>query len=807
MQITDRLLQRFADTVVRHPRLVLAIFLLGASALGWQARKFEVDASAETLLMRNNRHYIQTRVVDERFSPAEFLLIAFKPKEAPVLSEETFHDLASLGEQVKKLPRVESVRSLINVPLFTDPDEALGAGTNTAEQTIEHGHFSIEKLKEIFTGHPIYEDLLINKDQTATALQVLFKHDAELDKLDHEILELEKKAVEGKPSRADRAQLKKLKAQTRPIEKKLTETRTREIEELRRILSHYEKRADVYLGGVHVLAFQLIRIIKNDLVIFGSAIVAMICIVLLVLFRKPRWVLLPFACCGFSVVCTMGLFGMLGLKTTVISSSFIAMQLIMTLALVVHLVVQIREYGAEHASWSQAQLVRETLLRKTGPCIYCGITTCIGFGSLVTSRIQPVISFGWMMIIAMFISVTVSLLVFPSLLMLMKREQVTEKHNVAHRFMGYCKDLALHHGVAILLVTAAILAGGIAGIFYLDVENSFINYFRPRTHVHRELAFIDQQLGGSTPLDLVYTMSAEERSDKDLVLPAVTIQTLQRIQSAFQQFEATGKMLSLVNFAELARQINRNKPLTEYELTALYWTMENSLRSDLLGSFFAPDFGQIRFSIRIKDTTKGLDRAKYLENVHRDLKKAGIPKERYQLTSLFVLYQDILQQLFRSQILTMGTVSITLTLTFLVIFRSLKVALITMIPNLLPSIVVLGVMGWTGLPLDIMTITIASIAMGIAVDDTIHYVHRYLEELEGHNEKKAVERTHFSAGFAALYTSVIIIIGFSSLAFSDFVPSVFFGLLTGLTMIVALPADLCLLPVLLSKFVKSKHKT
>lgn len=806
MPITERLLKPIVAGVVSHARWVLTGFLICTAALGWQARKFQVDASAETLLMRNNEHYIQSRVVNERFSPQEFLLIAYEPHRAPVLSKETFVDLATLSEEIRKLPRVESVRSLINVPLFTDADDAMDAGTNTAEQTIEHGNFTIDKLKEIFSDHPIYKDLLINEAQTATAIQVLFKHNPEIDELDHQILELEKKALGGKPDRAQRADLKKLKKTAEPLEQELTKIRTQEIETIRKLIAGYEDHASLYLGGVHVLAYQLITIIKSDLLLFGSAILVMICMVLFFLFRKVRWVVLPFLCCGVCVICTMGLFGMLGLKTTVISSSFIAMQLIMTLALVVHLVVQYREYSAEHPQWDQVELVGETLLRKSGPCIYCGVTTCIGFASLITSRIQPVISFGWMMIIAMFITVLATLLVFPAILSMLPRDRVAETHNVAHRFVNFCKDIALQHGTAVLVVTGIIMAGGIAGIFFLDAENSFINYFRHRTRVHQELAFIDKQFGGSTPLDLVYTMSPEERTDKNLVLTAQTVQLMQRIEDALKKHEATGKVLSLVNFAQLARQINENKPLTEYELTALYWTMEKALRADLLGSFFAPDFGQVRFGIRIQDTTEGLDRAQYLEDLRSDLTKLGIPKERFQLTNLFVLYQDILQQLFRSQIQTMGTVTITLTLAFLIIFRSVKVALITLIPNLLPSIVVLGVMGWAGLPLDIMTITIASIAIGIAVDDTIYYVHRYLEELEHHDEKKAVERTHFSSGFAALYTSAIIIIGFSSLAFSDFVPSVFFGLLTGLTMIVALPADLLLLPVLLSKFVKPKKK-
>jgi predicted RND superfamily exporter protein len=288
-------------------------------------------------------------------------------------------------------------------------------------------------------------------------------------------------------------------------------------------------------------------------------------------------------------------------------------------------------------------------------------------------------------------------------------------------------------------------------------------------------------------------------------MSAATVQLLQRIQQKLQQHRAVGKILSVVNFTELARQVNQDRPLTEYELTALYWTLEDALRKDLLGAFFNPQHAQVRFSVRIQDSTEGLNRAELLAELHNDLKTLGLAENSYSLSNLFVLYQDILQKLFRSQILTMGIVYAVLLLTFLAIFRSFKVALIGLAPNVLSTLMVLGVMGWLGIPLDLMTITIAAIAMGIAVDDTIHYIHRYLEELQEHPADQAVERSHASVGYAVLYTSLIIVLGFSLMAFSDFVPSVLFGLLTGLAMLVALVFALCLLPALLHQFVQGSR--
>jgi hypothetical protein len=801
MPITDKSVHALLGAIISHPKAVLVIFFLGTCVLGWQARHFQIDASADTLLMRNDPNYIQTQVVNRRFSPQEFLLVAYKPRNRPLFSEQTFEDLRTLSAKLRRLDRVESVRSILNVPLFSQIEGGISSIKDLSQSTVEHRNYPITQIKKEFHENPLYEDLLINRQQTATALQVLFRSNGELDELDDRIVALQRKSLQGELSAGEKRELSQLKERAEPIEQRLDNIRTAEIETIRRIVAEYDGNAEIYLGGLHVLGYQLIRIIKNDLIIFGGTIAAMICLVLFLLFRKVRWVIIPVICCCCSVLSTVGLFGLLGFKTTVISANFIVLELILTLAIVVHLIVQYLEYGADHPEWEQAELVKKTLFRKAGPCFYAGITTSIGFASLLFSNIQPVITFGWMMIIAMIFSIGVSLVLFPALMSLYGREQQALPLRFARRTLNFFSGLTLKHPAFIAMAGIGVLAASVAGIFQLDVENSFINYFKETTRVHQELSFIDRQLGGSTPLDIVYTIPNAELK-KDLVMTADTVQLLQRVHQALRQHEAIGKILSVVNFTELAKQINQNKPLTEYELTALYWTMEDALRDDLLGSFFAPEHAQVRISVRIKDTTEGLHRAKLLEEIRRDMNKLGIPEDRYRLSNLFVLYQDILQKLFRSQILTLGIVFVVLTLTFLVIFRSVKVALIGITPNILSTMAVLGLMGWLGIPLDLMTITIAAIAMGIAVDDTIHYIHRYQEELQDQSADKAVERSHTSVGYAILYTSLIITMGFSLLAFSEFIPSVFFGLLTGFAMIAAFLFDLCLLPVLLNRFVR-----
>lgn len=801
MPIINRLSHLFLETVIFHPKKILALFVALTVALGWQARNFRIDASADTLLMQNDPNYILTQTVNHRFSPQEFLLVAYKPKNHPLLSEQTFSDLRALERKLLKIDRVESVRSILNVPLFSQIQGGIASADDISQWTITLKDFSINQIKEEFQGHPLYEDLLINREQTATAIQVLFKNNPDFAEIDRQIVALQRKSLKNSGLSGDEKQkLQQLKAQADTFAQKLDKIRIAEIEAIRRMVEPYEENAEIYLGGLHVLGFQLIQIIKNDLIVFGGAISALICVVLFLLFRKIRWVILPIMCCGCSVVTTLGLFGLLGYKATVISANFTVLQLILTLAIVIHLIVQYREYAGKQPELKQSELVQKTLYKKAGPCFFAGITTSVGFGSLLFSGIQPVITFGWMMIIAMFISIGVSLILFPAIMVLTGKEVKVRPWPFSRRILDFFIRLTLKHSALVTAVSATALMISLGGSLFLDVENSFINYFRDSTKVHKELSFIDQELGGSTSLDMVYTIPDTEQK-KDLVLTADTVQKMQRVQHALVQHEAMGKMLSVVSFSELAKQVNDGKPLTEYELTAFYWSIDDALRENLLGSFFAPEHAQLRISALIKDSTKGLDRAMLLEDIRKDIETAGIPESSYTLSNLFILYQDILQQLFRSQILTLGIVYAALMLTFLAIFRSMKIALIGITPNILSTLMVLGVMGWLGISLDLMTITIAAVAMGIAVDDTIHYIHRYLEELENASPDKAVEGTHKSVGYAVLYTSLIIILGFSLLTFSDFVPSIIFGLLTGFAMFAALVFALSLLPVLLNRFV------
>ncbi|WP_412971583.1 efflux RND transporter permease subunit [Glaciecola sp. MF2-115] len=789
----------------KAPLLTVITVLLLTLCLAWFVQYFKIDASAETLLTKDNKLYIQSQILNQRFSPNEFILLAYEPKQHDVFSEASYKDIQSLSEKLKTLPRVRSVMHILNVPLLSQMNQ-LDPNLDPKEWTWQTKQYDDQTMRKIFDQHPIFTDLLVNQKMSATSIQIVFKSDAQLSRIESQIIELDKKRLSGSFTDQDEEKVEQLKAQADPIKQKLNKEREREIEQIYEYADSVKENANIYLGGSYVLGHQLINIIRADLKLFGSAIGLAICVMLFVLFRSWRWVIIPIVCCATSVIMTMGLFGIFDLRTTVISSNFIALQLILTLAICVHLIVQYRQLANDDPDATQEQLVSQTLRDKVKPCFYAGITTSVGFGSLIFSGIQPVVSFGWMMIIAMFVSICLSLIFLPALLCLFKRSQKAEPGKFSQQFLKWVSNRTLNNSGKVIGVFAVLTFVAVIGLFRLSVENSFLNYFAEDTKAHQELTFIDQQFGGSTPFDIIIDVPPEFRK-KDLAISAKAVQQLQVAQTILEQYPASGNATSVINFTELAMKLNQGQPLTEYELTAIYRLVDDNLRESLIGSYFSEEHQQLRLSSRVKDSTEGFNRKEYLESIRADLKANGIEEDQYQLSNLFVLYQDILQRLFNSQILTLGIVYVALLLVMWILFKRLSVAVVALVPNVICTLIILATMGFANIPLDLMTITIAAIAMGIAVDDTIHFVHHYLHG--DATPEFAVKKAYFSVGYAMLFTTLIICVGFALLSFSDFVPSVLFGLLTALAMIVALVTDLTLLPALLTRFISTAeaHKS
>ena len=785
--------------------VVCLVFTLLTAALAWEAKHFEIDASADTLLVDNNKHYILTQLSEQRYGSEEFILIAFKPHKGPLFSAAILNSIATIGNEIEAIPRVKQVRSIVNVPIFSS---AKIFSAEVENLTWEKQKFDENTLSLSLKKHPLYEGLLVNEDQTALSLQVVFKSEQKVAKTNHDIIDIKRHLLTRDLTKQELNALEALKQQQQAYNKKFEQTRSDEIEKIRAILLPYKKDGDFYLGGNNLLSYELIQIIENDLVLFGSLIILVVIVLLWFLFRQLSWVILPIVCCTASVVMTIGLLAALDFKVTVISANVFALQIILSLAMIIHLIVHYQELVTENSDWSHKKLVFSTIKQKIKPCFYAGLTTAIGFGSLIFSGVQPVISFGWMMVVAMLVSFIVSLVFFPALLLaIFNKQDFVKQHHQIERGMSASANFVNNQPKKIVFISLLVTAIGLWGCLKLTAENSFLNYFSESTDVRKELTFIDQQFGGSTPFDVLFDIP-DDQIKSGLVISASTVQTVTAIQNMLAKQQAIGAITSIADFTKIAQVVN-GKPLTEYELTALYKSLDPKLQQALFGAYFSEKDNQIRISMRVQDSTEGLNRADLLADIHQELLALGIDKQQYTLTGLFILYQDILSRLLDSQILTILIVYGAMAITLMIIFSSFKVALIAIIPNLITTSVIMGILGIFSIPLDLMTITIAAVAMGISMDDTIHYVHRSLAEIKlGQASSEAwVKRTNLSVGYALIYTTTVIVIGFGTLVFSDFVPSMLFGLLTSIAMVIALVTDITILPVLLRKYLaKSKVK-
>jgi predicted RND superfamily exporter protein len=637
--------------------------------------------------------------------------------------------------------------------------------------------------------------------------------------------ELRGKKADGSLTPAERDELKSVTERFRQHRDEMRRLRHQDIKAIRTIMDNYRRDAELFLGGVGMIADDMITFVKNDLKVFGFGVLLFLILMLFIIFRRIRWILLPTLCCVVSVIYMIGLLGWFGWEVTVISSNFISLQLIITLEIVIYMIVQYRELLLEDPQAPNRRLILDTVRRKLVPCLYAVLTTIAGFGSLVFCDILPVRTFGWMMIVGLIVSLTVTFLLFPAVLVLIPKESPSGKQKWHFSPASVFARFTETHGMLIVNIGGLVLICALIGISKLDVENCFIDYFKENTEIYRGMKVIDQHLGGTTLLDVIVEFEAPEAlsastgpaaaesdeifnefdelekaaMDQKYWFNAAKMARVKAVHSYLDNLPETGKVLSLGTMLAITERLNSGKPLDSFELALLYSETPDEFKTMLIKPYVSVEHNQVRFWVRVRDSEKTLRRNELLKKIKAYLPGIlGLDADHVHLAGLLVLYNNMLQSLFGSQILTLGITVLLLSGMFLVLFRSLKLALIAMLPNVLSVTVVLGVMGWLNIPLDMMTITIAAISIGIAVDYTIHYIHRFKDEFQ--KDRKylpTVHRCHGTIGHAMYYTSITIIIGFSILALSNFVPSMYFGLLTALAMFIALLAALTLLPQML----------
>ncbi len=831
--------QSFFDRVVlKHPYLVLVCLLGAVLFFGFEARHFRLDASTETLILENDQDLKYARLIDSRYGSSDFLIVTFKPQE-DLLSDRTLGVLARLRGDLKQATTAESVLTILDVPLLESPRvplQELGSATRTLESPEVDKALARKELQE----SPLYRDLLVSPDLKTTVILITFPRDERYAALVQRRNTLHEKQAAGSLTAAEQAELKDVVQEFARYRDESRRRDHRNIVAIRSILDRYRQDGTLFLGGVSMIADDMISFIKSDLRVFGTAVFLLLVLTIAIIFRRTYWVLLPTLICLVSIVCTMGFLGWFGWEVTVVSSNFISLQLIITLAMTIHLMVRYREFAAEQPDSSQHELILGTIGNMLRPCMYSGLTTMAGFASLIFCDIRPVITFGYIMVVGVAFSMAVPFLLLPAVLILLPRDRPSLKGHSKWSLTPMLGRFTVAHGSLIIGVSLVLVVLNAAGIRKLQVENCFINYFKPTTEIHQGMKVVDRQLGGTTPLDVVIDFEPTAVSEAapppdaagqetvfdqfeefDTATPGnkekywFTPEKMARIAAVHDYLDGlpeTGKVLSVVTLVRMIERVNGGKPLDNLELALLFDKIPARLKEILVTPYVSVENNQVRLAVRIRDSDPGLKRNELLKKIRADLtgkRTPGalrtvsrpwepLPPEQVHLAGTLVLYNNMLQSLYTSQIATMGFATLFLMGTFVVVFRSLRVAFIAIFPNLLAISCVLGVMGWLGIPLDMMTITIAAIGVGLADDDTIHYIHRFKHEVQAQGSYRvALHRSHDSIGHAIYYTTVTLVIGFSILSLSNFIPTVYFGLLTVLAITTALLASLTLLPQLL----------
>ena len=810
-----------------NPFITILVILTFLGFFSYNIQYFELDASSDSLLLQDDEDLRYYRNIKARYGDDEFLVVTISPK-IDLFDEKTIDLLTNLKKDLSKLDQIESVVSILDVPLLKSPPKSLAEIADSAP-TFLSPETDKELAKIELTTSNLYRNLIISEDAKTTAMLLNIRLNVELESLIDKRDALRAKRLDSDLSAMELKELDRLTSEVKSLRKDERNETATMVSDVRSVLDQYKSSAEIFLGGVPMITVDMIDYIQNDIQLFGLLILMFLVIALLVIFKNPQWMIVSMVCCLIGLMIMTGVLGYMSWPVTVVSANFVALLLIFSLSITVHLTVRYRELVKLFPEENHSSLIVMTMRDKLEPCLFTTITTMVGFGSLLIAGIRPVIDFGWMMLISMGVIFILVFNLFPALLSLFSKIDHQVKEDKTHKLTNAFANLVIQKPTQILILFTIVFAISISGITKLTAENQFIKAFKEDTEIFQGLSVIDSQLGGTTPLDIIieadpdfFNVEDDENIIEDDFFDEVffedddgeydiggdsywynsyRLKTIEAVHDYLESLNEAGKVISFDTTMDVLQTLNDGDEMDTFFLSVLYKKVPDDVKEALFDPYLSEDGNQLRISFRVYESYPDLQRGELLKKIKRDLtSELGLKESQVKLTGMLVLYNNVLESLITSQILTIGFVFAAIMIMFLFLFRSIKFAVIAVIPSIIASSSVLGLMGLMNIPLDIMTITIAAICIGIGVDHSIHYVHRFREEiLDSSHADVAIKNAHNSTGQAIYYTSVIIILGFSILAFSNFIPTIYFGLFTAFAMLLALFANLTLLPVLLMK--------
>ena len=807
----------YKKIVIDFSKITLFFLAVLISFSLYQAKNFNLDASSDALLLEGDPDLKYLREVNQTYGSKDFLVLTYTPVSS-FTEKETILNLQLLKSKIEKLTWVDSVITIIDVPLLKSSDEGLMERLKNYK-TLAYPEIDRKRGFDEIVNSPIYKNYVISEDGKTSGIVVYLKKDERLAEYIKVKDKYYNQSIESGLSKEEKVNYKKYLKEYEEYKNLYNIRNHQNITEIRDVISKYGENAKIHLGGIPMIADDMMGYIKSDIVVFGIGVFLFIVFTLWVIFRNIKWVVIPLVGCATSVIVMIGLLGLIGWKVTVISSNFIALMLILNMAMNIHVTVRFLQLKKEFPKLTKNEAVLEASKKMMLPILYTVLTTICAFLSLVFSGIKPIIDFGWMMTLGLVISLLVTFLLLPSLLNIFSSDNEinikdTERSFVTSALGSFTKkNKNLIFGVTLLIILFSMV-----GISKLEVENSFINYFDKETEIYKGMKKIDDDLGGTTPLNIILKFPIKkkeviendefseweeenETTNEDKAKYWFTRDKMDKIIKVHDYLDSLpeiGKVLSFGSILRVAEDLN-NKELQSLEIAVLYSKIPETIKKEIVSPYISVDKDEARISVRIKDSLENLRRNDLIKKINSELNtKLGLEKDEYKLAGVLILFNNLLQSLFKSQILTLGIVMLGIFLMFFILFRNLIISFIGVVPNFIAAFFILGIIGSLGIPLDMMTITIAAITIGIAVDNSIHYIYRFKEEFKKiNNYNKTLDRCHSTVGVAILNTSVTIVFGFSILVLSNFIPTIYFGVFTGIAMLLAMISVLTLLPKLI----------
>ena len=774
-------------------KFILSIFfILSLFFASFYIKDFRIDASSDSLVSQGDEDFKYFSYYQDLFPTKNSLVIAIKSNDK--IDKLLLTEIEKISKKLSVLPEVYSVFNINKAPILLLNKTNLLDLANDNYETIIDTNLAIKDVLNEFAKSPIYSDQIINENKNITSIVIfLNENNKALDLKENKNLYLS----QGKYY---------------SIKTEIDKERNELIKKIRNIITNSNKDFTYYLGGVEMISSDVISYVKNDILTFSLIVLLIIILILFIIFRRVKWVFAILFTSISAVYLSIGLAGFINFEITAVSANFLSLMFVLSISMNVHIMNNYLQRDIK---------IIENFRMMFWPCFYTFLTTIVAFVSLVISDIKPVIDFGIIMIIALLIVLISSFVILPLIVSFFSKEEKSYSLNLS--FLKSFYPFAYKNSKYILGLNILIFFISLYGITNLNVENSFIKYFKKNTEIYKGMYLIDNELGGTTPLDIILKfknddqiidtkIKAEEEDDLEIEddffsddlfgeenniwFTKEKIETIKFVHQFLESRIEIGKVTSIYSLIDTANQINKSD-LSMFELSVLYNEIPIDYKTDLIDPYLNVEKNMIKISTRVKDS-KDIKRNDLINDINSFLLNEFDNLEEFKVNGLLVLYNNMLKSLFSSQIKSLGFVILAIFIMFVILFRSLKLSIIGIIPNIFASTFILGLIGLLKIPLDIMTITIAAISIGIAVDNTIHYIYRYKENLKlGRNHSEMIEKTHLTVGNAVLITSIAITAGFLTLCLSNFVPTVYFGLFTSLAMIFAMIGVLITLPSIL----------